>query len=110
MQAPLYMCALLEQGLEVKQGRYRAIRKPGDPKNGAQVTVGNAKYESALRIGFSIPARVRAGLFEPVLAAKAGNWRPWDPGAEVTRSRAKLPEGNRFETSPRADEGAGADG
>lgn len=95
LQAPLYMFALEQvKGIAAEKGRYRAIKKPGDPKDGAAVgggKVGVENYDRALRYAFSIPARVRAGLFEPVMAA-SGAWKSYHPGIEVTRTRAQLPK------------------
>jgi RecB family exonuclease len=96
LQAPLYMEALARlKRVPVTKARYRAIKSPGRPQNGCQVVAGTPEYEHALRIAFSIPARVRAGLFEPVMAASA-KWAFYHPGVEVTRGRPQLEEGSRF--------------
>lgn len=100
LQAPLYMLALhTVKGTAGDRGRYRVIKKPGSPANGAEVgggKVGVENYERALQYAFSIPGRIRAGLFEPVVAASRG-WAFYHPGIEVTRTRAQLPSAPKGE-------------
>jgi hypothetical protein len=97
VQAPLYMRAVeLCLGEEVDRARYRSFKRPGAPKNSGELRVGSEVVERALTIAFSIPERVRAGLFEPVMAAKA-SWRSFHPGIEVTRTRAQRGGGSRFD-------------
>ncbi|MFW6198860.1 MAG: PD-(D/E)XK nuclease family protein, partial [Acidobacteriota bacterium] len=98
LQGALYLQALADQGFEVRKARYRVLKRPGSPQNGAEITFGSEEHETALTLALSIPARVRAGIFEAVAAAKAG-WKPWDPGLEVRRNDAQIPAGHRFETS-----------
>ena len=101
LQAPLYMLALERvKGTVGERGRYRVIKKPDNPKNGAEVGgAGKASredYERALQYAFSIPARVRSGLFEPVMAASR-KWAFYHPDIEVTRTRAQLPKAEKGE-------------
>jgi ATP-dependent helicase/DNAse subunit B len=97
LQAPLYAEAIRQSaGLDVAGARYRALKKPGNPKNGAAIDVGKPRYTSALAIAFSIPARVHRGLFEAVMAASS-DWASWDPDLSVCRTQAVLEEGNRFD-------------
>ena len=77
-------------GFHAVQGHYRALKKPGKPASGAAIKVGSDEYQLALAHAMSVPTRVRAGLFEPVMAPSQG-WAPYHPGAEITRSRAALP-------------------
>jgi hypothetical protein len=97
LQAPLYLSALEVAGYAVGKARYRAIKKPGNPKNGAEIHATKDGFEDALRFAFSIPSRIRAGLFEPVLARVVKSWRPRDPELEIARSRAVIREGSRFD-------------
>jgi len=97
LQGPIYLRVLEESGLVVGKCRYRAIRNPGSPQNGAELSVGHEDFDQALTIAFSIPARVRAGLFEATLAAKAGGWPSFYPGREICRSQAQLADGTRFD-------------
>jgi RecB family exonuclease len=97
LQAPLYSEALRQAaGLDIATARYRALKKPGSPKNGALVTVGREPYGTALTIAFSVPARVHDGLFEAVMAASS-SWASWDPDLSVCRTQAVLAEGSRFD-------------
>lgn len=95
LQTALYMRALSLTGYgPVKRGAYRAIRRPGDPKNGAELRA--AQVDSVLRFALAIPARARAGLFE---AVQAGSTRleEWQTGREVTRTEARVTTGSRFD-------------
>ena len=95
LQTALYMKAVDVLGLgPVDSGRYRAIRQPGSPANKYEIKFSRA--EPTLRLALSIPGRVRAGLFEAVQAASAPIV-DWQPGMEVTRNRASLPDGTRFD-------------
>ncbi|HSJ30597.1 MAG TPA: PD-(D/E)XK nuclease family protein [Longimicrobiales bacterium] len=97
LQAPLYSEALRQTaGIDVAGARYRALKKPGSPKNGASITVGKDPYEAALTYAFSVPARVHEGLFEAVMAASSA-WASWDPDLSVCRTLATLEEGCRFD-------------
>ncbi len=97
LQGPLYLRVLEELGLTVDKCRYRSIGSPGKPQNGAEIRVGSDQFEEALLIAFSVPERVRSGLFEASLAANAGGWPPYFPGREISRSQAQLENGNRFD-------------
>jgi len=91
LQGPLYMAALEEiQDFGVAGARYRSI-KQRRTKNSAWVHTGDRNHERALRIAFSIPERVRLGLFE---AAVPAGQKPlgWDPPLEVRRSDLALPD------------------
>ena len=96
LQAPLYSEALRQAGIDVAGARYRALKKPGNPKNGASITVGKDPYDAALAYAFSVPARVHEGLFEAVMAASS-EWASWDPDLSVCRTLATLEEGCRFD-------------
>jgi len=91
LQVPLYVEVINTLGFNGVAGRYRALQKPGNPQNGAEAKVGKDNYDQALQHAMSIPDRVVRGLFEPVKAASQ-DWAPWDPGAEITRSRSALPK------------------
>ena len=97
LQAPLYLSALEAAGYAVGKARYRAIKKPGRPQNGAEIDATKDGFEDALSFAFSIPSRIRKGLFEPVLARVVRGWRPWDPELEIARSRAVIRDGSRFD-------------
>ena len=97
LQGPLYLRVLEELGLAVDKCRYRSIGSPGKPQNGAEIRAGSDQFEEALLIAFSVPERVRSGLFEASLAANAGGWPPYFPGREICRSQAQLKRGSRFD-------------
>ena len=93
LQTPLYMKALAtREGKEVDLGRYRSLRKCEQ----REVEWNSDEVTSALRIAFSIPERVRQGIFEPALPPTE-TWKNWDPGVEVRRTSAVLAEGTRFD-------------
>jgi len=97
LQTPIYMRAaavLANLEGEVTQGFYRPIN--GKTVTGARLLAGEA--ESALEFALSIPPRIRSGLFEPV-QAKSATISPWQPGHDVTRTGAALPDGHRFRSS-----------
>lgn len=97
LQAALYLEGVAQlEGVASRKGRYRIIKKPGQTKNSCEVVRGDKYFTSALEIAFSIPARLVSGLFEPV-KAKAAKWESYDPGIEITRTRATLAEGSRFD-------------
>ena len=97
LQAPLYAEALRQSaGLDVVRARYRALKTPGKPLNGAAIDVDTPRYTNALAIAFSIPGRVHDGLFEAVMAASS-EWATWDPDLSVCRTQAVLEEGSRFD-------------
>ena len=95
LQGVLYARVMADRGYEMGSSRYRAIKKPGNPQNGGTVAFGSERYERALSLALTIPARVRSGCFEAV-ASRKGNWKPWDPGLAIRRNHARLTEGHRF--------------
>ena len=101
LQGALYLQVLADRGHAVKLGRYRSIRNPGKPQNGGLIRFGTEKFDVAMSLAFSIPARASAGLFEPV-ASRKGGWKDWDIGIEIRRNAAQLDEGHRFGIDPRA--------
>ncbi|MYL05629.1 MAG: PD-(D/E)XK nuclease family protein, partial [Gemmatimonadales bacterium] len=96
LQGVLYAQVMADRGYAMGSCRYRSIRSPGSPLNGGLVRFGEERYERALTMALSIPARVRAGCFEAVVSRK-GDWWSWDPPREVRRSDAQLAEGHRFD-------------
>lgn len=107
LQTALYLRALeAVEGTDPASGRYRSIRKPGDPIDGRELEWGSEEFARALELAFTIPLRVRAGLFEPVMAG-ASKWEDWDPGPDVTRTRAVIPEGSRFDEDGDLDDARG---
>jgi len=97
LQAPLYLSALEVAGYAVGKARYRAIKQPGSPQNGAEIHAAKDGFDDALSFAFSIPSRIRHGLFEPVLARVVRSWRPRDPELEIARSLTVIREGSRFD-------------
>jgi len=95
LQAPLYLEALRTSGLAVGRARYRSLKSPGRPQNGAEVRLDDAKFRRALAIAFTIPARVRRGLFEAAAAASCG-WKSYHPDLSIRRTNAVV-EGSRFD-------------
>ncbi len=95
LQGALYLRALEELGMPPGKARYRVIKKPGDPANGCEIEVGSRLYEAAIPLALSIPARVRSGRFEPVVARRS-KWLWYDPGPEIRRNDASVSEGHRF--------------
>lgn len=95
LQTALYMMAVdsLELG-PVDSARFRGIRQPGKPANKFEIKF--SRVEPTIRIALSIPGRVRAGLFESVQAGSA-SIASWQPGRDVTRNRANLSDGTRFD-------------
>ena len=99
LQGPIYLCAIRIDGLEPGKCRYRRIdlTEPKKISNAAQTRADSARFNQAMTIAFSIPERVRGGLFEASLAATMRTW-PWHfPGRELCRSQAVLPGGTRFD-------------
>jgi hypothetical protein len=97
LQAPVYMEALRAMGRPVLKGRYRALESPDDPKNGAEVTVNNGDYASALAIAYSIPDRVRRGLFEVHLARSLKKWPWYELDLSVRRTDAVIEVEDRYD-------------
>ena len=96
VQIPLYMKALARKlEARVDGGSYRSIK---NCKENGQVTWGDSNFERALRIALSIPARARAGKFEPRAAKSVGyKWPFYWPGLEVCRVLSIYKEGSRFD-------------
>lgn len=100
LQAALYLRAYATaEGVRGKKGGYRSIKSPRGKGSQCIVTWENDKHRQALSTALSIPARLRAGHFEPVLAESRRDWAPWEPGREVTRGRSHLGEGSRFDAA-----------
>lgn len=94
LQTPLYMKVLRDHyGLAAQSGRFRSIK---EPKERPAVHWGDVEFERALRIAFTIPARARSGRFEAVYASSE-EWKDWDPGRDVCRTRARFGAGSRFD-------------
>ena len=95
LQAPLYLEALRACGMTVGKARYRSLKSPGKPQNGAEVKLDDGKFRHALAIAFTIPARVREGRFEAT-AAESTKWKRYHPDLSVRRTNA-IVEGSRFD-------------
>ncbi|MQA89215.1 MAG: hypothetical protein GEU90_03110 [Gemmatimonas sp.] len=97
MQAVLYLEGVAHvKGVSAGRGRYRVIKRPGNPQNGCQIEAGKADYLKVLRVAFTIPERVQRGIFEPAIA-KSQKWLAYHPGIDVVRTRAQIEEGSRFD-------------
>lgn len=95
LQAALYMRAWsMLRDEEPREGLFLSVLDPG---KGARSGLRAERVEHVLRFALSIPARVRAGLFEPVQAAAGGEPSPWQPGSEITRTGAAISAGSRFD-------------
>jgi len=95
VQIPVYMTALAKiLGVNVESGGYRSIK---DRREAGQATWGDTNFDRALRIAFSIPARIRAGKFEAKAAKSCGKWSDYWPGLDVARVQAVYREGCRFD-------------
>ncbi|MFQ5528742.1 MAG: PD-(D/E)XK nuclease family protein, partial [Gemmatimonadota bacterium] len=98
LQSALYMRAWEQiTGSVADQGLFLSVKDPG---KGSKSGLPAAQVDDVLRYAFSIPARVRAGLFEPVQAHSTREIADWQPGREVTRSTRVLGAGTRFEHDP----------
>jgi RecB family exonuclease len=97
LQIPLYMSALQRRlGAPIESGSYRSIKRRDE---GGQAVWGDENFDRALRIALSIPARIRAGEFEPQAAYSLRKWSPYWPGLDVCRVKAVYKEGCRFDES-----------
>lgn len=76
LQGALYLAALEACGLPPGEAEYRSIR---NKSTGGKVVWGTPVTRTALSIALSIPARVRAGYFEPSAAGSCG-WKNYWPG------------------------------
>jgi hypothetical protein len=97
LQTPIYMKAVsVLANLEgiVTQGSYRQVG--GTTADGAKLLAKDANRPLAFAL--SIPPRIRDGQFEAV-QAKYSRLKPWQPGREITRTEATLPDGHRFSTA-----------
>lgn len=95
VQIPIYMKALAKQlGVRVVSGEYRSIK---GCKEAGQAEWGDANFERALKIAFSIPARVRDGQFEPAAASSVRQWPSYWPGLDVVRVKVVLKDRCRFD-------------
>ncbi len=95
VQIPIYMKALAAlTGGRVEYGGYCSIK---DQKEAGQAEWGDPNFERAIRIAMTIPARVRAGKFEPQAAGALSRWPSYWPGLEVVRVKAILKGRCRFD-------------
>lgn len=95
LQSAVYMRAWEQVTREVvEDGVFLSVRNPGA---GSRSGLAAAKVDEVLRFALSTPARVRAGLFEPVQARSVGKANYWQPGPEITRTERVLRAGTRFE-------------
>ena len=95
LQGIVYSQALANQGFKMGSCRYRAIKSPRRPINGGMIKFDSDEHHEALRLAVSIPARICAGYFEPVVS-RLGRWQPWDPGIEIRRNDSGIESGHRF--------------
>ena len=107
LQTALYMKALNKLGNNnIEAGVFRSIKNK--IQNGAMLKASDV--DRVLGYAFAIPARVRAGLFEAVLARSVGEPAPWQLGPDVTRSESVLSSGSRFDIvageAPTPDDGS----
>ena len=103
LQSALYMRAWETlRGEAPAEGLFLSVLEPG---KGSRSGLSADRVDGVLRFALSIPARVRAGLFEPVQAASAGDPSPWQPGRELTRSAASITAGTRFDNPAEGDGG-----
>lgn len=94
VQIPIYMKALAKiMDVSVEAGGYRSIKQL---REAGRALWGDANFERAVGIAFSIPARIGAGKFE-AKAAKSCGWSDYWPGLDVSRVKAVYREGCRFD-------------
>ena len=93
LQGPLYMAALRVLGREAVSAEYRTVKKPA---RASAIDWVDHRAQYAVRLALSIPARIRAGLFEPC-AAKGGGWKRWWPGGPALYRCESIHEGCRFD-------------
>jgi len=95
LQSALYMCAWERlQGEAPVEGLFLSVLEPG---KGSRSGLKAERVDRVLPFALSIPSRIRAGRFEPVQAASAGDPSPWQPGRELTRNAASISAGTRFD-------------
>ncbi|MFW6039800.1 MAG: PD-(D/E)XK nuclease family protein, partial [Gemmatimonadota bacterium] len=95
LQSALYMRAWeLLRGERPEEGLFLSVLEPG---KGSRSGLPADRADAVLRFALSIPARVRAGLFEPVQAGSNDPPASWQPGPEITRTDAVVSAGHRFD-------------
>ncbi|MEE8488447.1 MAG: PD-(D/E)XK nuclease family protein, partial [Gemmatimonadota bacterium] len=95
LQSALYMRAWEHvSGTAVDEALFLSVRHPGQ---GSRSGLSAKQVDDVLPFALSIPARVRAGLFEPVQAKSVSKISFWQAGRDVTRTERVLRSGNRFE-------------
>lgn len=95
LQSALYMRAWeLLRGERPDEGLFLSVLEPG---KGSRSGLAAERMDAVLAFALSIPARVRAGLFEPVQAASNHPPAPWQPGPELTRTTVGISAGHRFD-------------
>lgn len=93
LQGPLYMAALRSLGRAAVLAEYRSVKQR---KRGSDVDWNGDQCARAIRIALSIPARIRAGLFEPRAADGCG-WKDyWAGGLALYRCKS-VHDGCRFD-------------
>lgn len=93
LQGPLYMAVLHSLGRTAVSAEYRSVRQR---KRGSDIDWDGDKCARAIRIALSIPARVRAGLFEPCAADGCG-WKDYWPGGLALYRCKSVHDGCRFD-------------
>lgn len=102
LQGPLYIAALHAEGHpSAARAHYRSVN---GRKKAAELRTSDSEFARALAIALSVPARVRAGHFEAVVAGSA-DWLRYHPDRSIRRTDAKLSDGCRFDAPP----GSGSD-
>lgn len=98
LQSALYLKAVELLGLgEARKAVFRSIKH--STWDGSALE--RDRLDAVLPFALSIPARVRAGVFEAVQAAST-SIADWQPGREVVRTEAARSSGSRFDP-PAAD-------
>ena len=96
LQPGLYMRAWeILHGEPAREGVFLSLSSPG---MGSRSGLSADRVEGMLRLALAIPARVRAGLFEPVQAASCQPVVDSQPGLEVTRTSISVAAGSRFDS------------
>jgi RecB family exonuclease len=95
LQPALYMKAWEAlHGERPRGGQFLSISRPG---RGTRSGLSADRVDDVLRRALSIPARVRAGLFEPAQAASCYPAAVSQPGHEVIRTAVAIGAGSRFD-------------
>lgn len=103
LQSALYMRAWeLLHGERPEEALFLSVLEPG---TGSRSGLPADRVDAVLKFALSIPARVRAGLFEPVQAGS--NYPPaaGQPGPELTRTTAGISSGHRFDNPAETADG-----